>query len=65
MNDFEKVAFDATITFMRENEEVLLQSMDVAAKLAKSYFDALVNKNFTPEQAIAIICAHGIIPKFR
>jgi predicted nucleic acid-binding protein len=65
MNDYEKVAFEAAIAFVRQNEEVVLQSMDLAAKLAKSYFDALVNKNFTPEQAIAIICAHGIMPKFQ
>jgi hypothetical protein len=29
----------------------------------KSYFDALIEVKFTPEQALAIICAHGWKPR--
>lgn len=29
----------------------------------KAYFDALIAQQFTPEQALAIICAHGWLPR--
>jgi len=42
---------------------VVAESYAMYAKQYRAYYDALIAEQFTPEQALAIIKAHGWLPR--
>jgi len=53
----------ADLPRLREAMEVVREQYAGYAVQYKAYFDALLAQQFTPEQALAIICAHGWLPR--
>jgi hypothetical protein len=64
VDPFQQAEFERAMKALEEQEEGALQAIEAGAKWAKAYYNALVGKNFTQDQAISIICAHGVFPKF-
>lgn len=48
---------------LREAMEIVLTHYVDYARQYRAYYDALLAQQFTPEQALAIVLAHGWIPR--
>lgn len=62
MDDLEGIQFTTTLEELRKDLPVLRKYYPVAAEALRAYYCALVNVQFTPEQALEIVKAHGFNP---
>ncbi len=60
MNAFERLAFEEAVKRAKESEDLLIEMYRMAATSLKNYYNALLEKGFTSEQALEIVIRHGI-----
>lgn len=52
------------VGYSQSDWDNLFQSIRHGAKFAYTYYTALIQEGFSAEQALLIVRAHGVIPKY-
>jgi len=60
--ELEKIESAQNINDAIEQLPLMFESISAQVKLMKKYYEELIENNFTKEQALKIIIAHGCFP---
>ncbi|SHJ52564.1 hypothetical protein SAMN02745163_02068 [Clostridium cavendishii DSM 21758] len=64
MNEFEKemerIEFRHAMEDINNRMDQVLQSIQMASKIQRNYFNGLIESGFNEEQALQIVIAHGV-----